>query len=337
MPEISLLEPRVLNGVVSSFLDDIGPELRGMNLIGAPQRDLNPVWEYDIIRGNRDVTSANAPNAEARRVDHIKYGVMTGSYIYLRDKKQFNPTTLRWLREPGNNEVTRGNAESMVMRELLDMDNRQKRFMEKTIWDMFKGTVSYTHEGGATISLNYGISSTHNPTLTKKWDSANTTTPDVIADVQTWKTLTVRDTGAPLTTAYMNSKTMAHFQARVAQSGGVAFTVLSDRQKEQYNTTGIVPNFLGISWVEYDGGYVDGETYTPYIPDGYVILLAPQNSPWGMKYGPTADDDAPMGTTGSFSKTWREPDPSNRQVLIERIFIPCLFRPDQVIYAKVYG
>ncbi len=327
MAEISLLEPRVLNGVVTHFLEDPEPQMRGMTLLGGGVPDLNPTFEYDIVRGSRDVSTPNAPNAEARRVDHMQHGKLTGSYIYLRDKKMFNATTLRWLRVAGENEVNAANAEKMVMGELNDMDFRQKRYIESTIWDMFSGSVTYTHEGGATATLDYGISVAHRPTAGTPWGDAS---DDPIGDIGAWKQLTTHDASQELTSVYMNAATMVSFQKLPEVRAQ-----LSDRQKDVMTSEGFIPRFQGLDWIEYDQGHVVSGTFTPYITTNRLVMLAPGNNAWQMKHGPSADDSAPTGQTGSFSKTWKEEDPSNRQVLIERIFVPCLFRPDQVVFATI--
>jgi hypothetical protein len=48
--------------------------------------------------------------------------------------------------------------------------------------------------------------------------------------------------------------------------------------------------------------------------------------------GPTADDEAPVGFTGRFAKTWKEKDPSARQYLLEYHFLPVITRPEQFVY-----
>ncbi len=54
--------------------------------------------------------------------------------------------------------------------------------------------------------------------------------------------------------------------------------------------------------------------------------------PIEMMIGPTADDEAPDNFTGKFTKTWKDKDPSARQVLLELHFLPVITRPEQFIY-----
>jgi hypothetical protein len=51
--------------------------------------------------------------------------------------------------------------------------------------------------------------------------------------------------------------------------------------------------------------------------------------------GPTADDEAPAGSTGKFTKSWKEKDPSTRVVLEEYPFVPILPKPDNLGVATV--
>ena len=265
-PEISLLQPRPLNGVIQFFLQDISPTLRGLSLLGSPQTDLNPNFEYDIIRGNRDLSGPNAPNNEAKKLDHIVYQKLTGSYIYLRDKKTFNATTLRWLREPGNTEVIRRNAERAVMNELVDMENRQKRYMEWVVWQMFSGEFTYTAEGGATSTINYGVRSAHKPTGID-WGNASS---DPIGNVAAWRRMIERDSGASPTMAYLNNVTMTKLLKHPIVNGRDNKPgLLSDQQKQRYTTEFMLPRLWGLDWVQYDGGHITKDdmgrdVYNPY-------------------------------------------------------------------------
>ena len=47
-------------------------------------------------------------------------------------------------------------------------------------------------------------------------------------------------------------------------------------------------------------------------------------------YGPSVDDSAPAGWTGLYTKSWKEEDPSTRQVLMEIQYMPMLTHPFKV-------
>ena len=337
MPEIGLLEPRVLNGVINEF--DAPEDFLGHQLVGTPDRDINPSWEYDVelpVRGAQ--TTFNTPNAEARIVDHTPISHKTGGYAYVRDKKIFSPTTLRWLRAAGENTVNRRNAERYVLKEVRALRLQHLRGEEIAIWEMLKGRWQYSTTTGATIDINYfeglpaTFSSMYNPQAATLWNAANA---KPIADIGTWKRQISRATGYAIQYAYLNSVTMARFLALDEVT-----EFLSDRQKDRFTSERVLPRFMGIDWYEYDGGYALDDvagTYTPYIPDGYIIFIAPGGDDiFNMLYGPSADHDAPLGHTGPFTKSWLEPDPSARQFLIENNFMPVLRKPRQRMYARAF-
>lgn len=341
MAEIGLLDPRVLNGVIQEFE---GPEsLLGHELVGTPLRDIQPTWEYDIIRPSRGaLTTFNAPNAEARVIDQLKIGHMTGGYAYIRDKKMFTPTALRWLRRAGQDRAAARNAEAKVLEELTDMRTQHMRGEEIAIWKMFQGEWTYNLVNGTSETINYRIPSMHKPNALSGDTAWGGSADDPIGNIQAWKRVVERDSGFPISYGVMNNVTMSKF-IRLPE----VKEQLSDRQKDRYTTEGIIPRFFGIDWREYDAGYVEDDSesgssegssglYVPYIPDNVIIFYAfGGTSPWRLLYGPSADDDAPATQTGPYVKSWSEPDPSGRQVLMEVNFMPALFKPNQLMVANI--
>src|SRR4051794_19881272 len=125
MPDISLLEPVVLRGVVEKF---VAPETLVM-LSTVPQTPWPfPSVTWDIIQGSRMVAKPNVPNAEAHIVPRLGRGQAAAAFVYVREKKVFEPTTIHWLRTPGTLAAT--NAEQAVLREVNDLNQRLDNFAE---------------------------------------------------------------------------------------------------------------------------------------------------------------------------------------------------------------
>jgi hypothetical protein len=283
MPDIPLLNPVILNGVIQKFM---APE----TLLGRT---------------------------------HI-----AASMIYLRDKKVFSPTTIRWLRAPG--ELSAKNAEAAVLRELQDLDNRFEKFAEFCIWQAFTtGTLQFTG-GGVIINIDYLFSSSHKPTAANAWDSTNA---DVIGDLKTWKRLISREGQAVATDVYLNSVAMSGI-FRMNQNYQ---DLISTQVRDEYLKTGQISNLLSLTWHEYDLAYVDDNgVVTQYIPDNKIVLLSNDNPDrWYFYEGPSADMSAPEGHIGKFSKTWEDEDPSARQFLLEWHFLPAIWRPEQIVAATI--
>lgn len=321
MPDVPLLQPAVLNGIIQKFT---APEslLGRQKLFGADRvnNSPDPYVVYDIIEGSREKAVPNVPNAEAHIVKQLGVGQVTASMIYMRDKKVFSPTTLRWLRKPGTTNVK--DAEAVVLRELQDMDNRFERFAEWCIWQaMTTGKLEFTG-GGVVIKIDYQFASDHKPTVTVDWDEANA---DIIGDVQTFKRLVSRDGQAVLRNAYLNAVAMTYFTKNQAIKDLLKG---SQEKTNELLNTGQLTNVLGLTWKEYDMAYVDDNgTVTQYIPDGTAVFTSDENPDrWYFYQGPSADNAAPEGYIGKFAKSWEEQDPSARQHLEEWSFLPGIWR-----------
>jgi len=123
VPDISLLEPMVLRGVVEKF---VAPETLIM-LGRTPQTPWPfPSVTWDVIKGSRMVAKPNVPNSEAHIVPRLGRSQESAAFVYLREKKVFEPTTLHWLRTPG--EIAATNAEKAVLREVAVLNQSFDNF-----------------------------------------------------------------------------------------------------------------------------------------------------------------------------------------------------------------
>jgi hypothetical protein len=329
MPDIPLLNPTVLNGVIERFM---APEtlLGRTQLMGSDRvmPTLEATVAYDVITANRTRAVPNVPNSEAHVIKQLGVGQVAASLIYLRDKKVFSPTTIRWLRTPG--QLAARNAEAAVLRELRDLDNRFEKFAEFCIWQVFTtGTLQFTG-GGVIIDINYQFNPTHLPTVSVSWGDP---TADIIGDLKNWKRLISRDGQAVATDVYLNSVAMAS----IFKLNANYQDLISTQVRDEYLRTGQIANLLSLNWHEYDLAYVDDNgVVTQYIPDNKIVLLSNDNPDrWYFLEGPSADFAAPDNHIGKFSKTWEDDDPSARQFLLEWHFLPVVWRPEQIVSATI--
>lgn len=323
MPDLEILKQTVLTGIIEKFVAP--PESVGRAMFNSV-RNPETVAEWDVIKGSRQRGAPTLPNREGKLVNPLGVGKRSATFIYYREKKAFEPTTLRWLRTPG--ELARANAEAAVRREVTDLNNRLERLIESYCWDALKGTITI-NEPDVKATVNMGFDATHKPTAGTLW--SDTLNADIIGDVKAWKKLIKADSGYSATDVYANSTTMEY----VYQSDALR-DLWTDKRKDQYFETGEVTGLLGLNWHSYDGAYEDTSEVTQYyIPDGYIIMLTNTGRPFELLEGPSADHDAPDMHVGKFSKSWIEKDPSARFFLIEYHFLPIVKYVDQVIYAQV--
>jgi Phage major capsid protein E len=328
LPDISLLEPVVLRGVVEKLQT---PETLIMkNRIPSGPWPY-PVARWDVIRGSRAVARPNVPNSEAHIVPRLGRSQESASFIYLREKKIFEPTTLHWLREPG--QLAAINAEKAVLREINDLNIRFDNFVEFCSWQALKGRIVLDYTD-VQADIDYKFTTAHKPTASTLWTTA--TVPQIISDIRAWKRLIQRDGQVPVREAFATENTLALIFEAFARDNNAA-GLMSDRMRDEYYSSGMLPGFLGMNWIAVESIYeTDDGTQTRFLEEGTLILANMEdNRPIEFLEGPTADDDAPQGHTGKFSKTWKEEDPSHRQYLLEYSFLPIITRPEQFVVASV--
>jgi len=329
MYESSLLTPTVLTGIIQKYTAPPGNVGRGLFRTKGYAFS-QAVW--DVVQGTRYRSDPIYPNREARLVGQHGVGQKTASFIYMREKKAFEPTTLRWLRSPGN--LAKSNAEAAVRRELADLNERLERFVESTIWEALTGTITVVYPDAPNVSIDLGFDASHKVTASVKWDHTDASgnyDADVIGDVKTWGRLIAKDSGIRATDIYLQSTVMDYvFKNHKIQS------LLSDRKKDEYLNTGEIHGLVGMNWHVYDNGYVNSsDVFVPYVPDKKIIMLGKRNDNFELLEGPSADFDAPDGLTGKFSKSWQTKDPSARFVLVEYHFLPTIKYPDTVVLGTV--
>lgn len=320
-----ILKPQILNGVLSKF--NAPEDFMGMAMFPTETHPF-PTVKYDVIRGSRNVAKFNVPNAEANIVGQGKVDYMTADFLYAREKKVFDPVTLYWLRAPGT--MSEKNANYHVTREIRDLDLRNERLVEYSIWQALSGSLSIDNPK-LKANIDFMFDETHKPTVTVKWDDP---TADILGDVTAFKKLIKQDASAKANKAFLTSETMEYF----IKNTGI-FNLMDADMKKQYLSEGTIPGLLGLNWVINDEVYQDDAgNLVNYIPDGRVIMLADTNAdgtkPFALLEGPSADITAGV-YYGKFAKSWKVEDPSAEQVLVERTWFPAIKYPENIVVATV--
>lgn len=363
MPDISLLEPVVLRGLVEKFM--VPESLLMLNRLSQTPWPY-PAVTWDVIKGSRMVAKPNVPNSEAHVVGRLGRSQESAAFIYLREKKVFEPTTIHWLRTPG--ELAARNAEKAVLREINDLNTRFDNFAEWTIWQALGGGIAYNY-GDVQSTVDYKFPSSHfvtpaapwvaNPSLAYSGASgpgvlgaaqtnlvygSGTVTYaspfQIIEDVRSWKRIIQIHGRVPAREAFATSVTMAALMEAWVHAGAgstvnIPATMISDRMKDEYFSSGMLSGFMGMTWNTVEQVYEnDAGNLTFFVPDGQILLgNYTDQRPIELMIGPTADDEAPDGFTGKFAKTWKDKDPSARQYLLEWNLLPVITRPEQMLVA----
>lgn len=341
--EIPLLQPLVLQGVLERF-----PVQESHTLLNRVPKTSHPFpsASWEITRGARAIAQPNVPNSEANIVPHLSRSSKSATFAYLREKKVFTPTTIHWLRQAAASlsDLNKTNATEAVTREIGDLNNRFDNYAEYLLWRALTGSVEITYAEGNSEVVDYGFLDSHKATASTPW--ANATAESIIGDVRALKRIVERDGRVPATEAYTSTEVMDAIFAAFTSADS---HLLSDRMRDQYYGTGELPSFLGLNWKIQDAVYDTGDAaysntgnpdtdtgVTRYLDENFIVLgNLDAGRPVELLNGPSADDDAPSGFTGKFVKTWKAPDPSARQYLLEWNLMPVITKPDQIATLSV--
>ena len=161
---------------------------------------------------------------------------------------------------------------------------------------------------------------------------------EIIEDVRSWKRIIQIHGRVPPKEAFATTVSMAALMEAWVQAGAgstvnIPATMLSDRMKDEYFSSGIISGFMGLTWTTVEQVYEnDAGALTFFVPDGLIYIgNYTDQRPIELMIGPTADDEAPDGFTGKFAKTWKDKDPSARQYLLEWSLLPVIQRPEQFL------
>jgi hypothetical protein len=341
MPEstLPLLQPTVLRRVVEQFTT---PE--SLTMLSRIPRTPHPfpTVQWEIIRGSRSIARLNVPNSEANIVPRLGRAQGNASFLYTREKKVFEPTTLLWMRTVANSntELNRIRANEAILREVKDLNTRADNLAEYFIWQSLTGRI-VVDDPNAPQDIDYKFLASHKPKVSAGWDVASPT--QIIADIRAMKRLIERDGRVQAREAYASPDTIQYIFDAFANNGDHPGNLLSDRMKDAYFAGEGIPGFMGLDWKAQESVFdANGTAYTtsPSVPRDDKLFLADnallignftENRPMELYEGATADLDAPDNYVGKFAKTFREPDPSALQHLLEWHFLPVITRPEQFV------
>jgi hypothetical protein len=189
---------------------------------------------------------------------------------------------------------------------------------------LFGGICTLAYADGSFQNVDYATStSTHFRATTSVWSGAAS---DIIGDLRSAIHAVRIDSGA-------DPVRVIGYEGMIDDI--VRNTVLQNYMKESPNgiraiENGGYPRLLGLDLIEYGGGYTVSGTWTPYIPAGYVCVMADERVIGTRMLQGEADDLQAIGNPGRFSKTWQTEDPSGIHILVDDVSLPIIEVPSGV-------
>jgi len=233
VPDISILQPTVLRGGVEKFK---APEkLTMLNMVPKVSHPF-PSVQWEVLQGARAIADLNVPNSEANIVPQRGRAQQSASFAYIREKKNFTPTTVLWMRkvaESTGDLAVLQNAEQHIARELQDLSVRADNRAEWMLWQALSGNLSYDDaKTGVVIDVDYKYQASHKPTVTAAWSGASV--DQIVDDIRTWKTLIRRDGMVDPKDVFTSEKTFTYITQAFTAAGADAHYggLLTDRMRE---------------------------------------------------------------------------------------------------------
>jgi hypothetical protein len=331
----------VMNAVVASLLGD--PQFLIDRYFGITQTETSEEIHFDVMDGKRRIAPFVSPLVEGQIVADLGFKTYTFKPAYIKDKRVFdmNKPLKRSPGEPiGGNLSPENRLRALMatsMRDQLTMLNRRMEVMAGEI--LATGKLTISGDKYATVIVDFGRAPGNTVTAAKLW-SDPTSTP--IADLNAWSLTSLQSQGIMLNDVLMSPDAWATFRANESVNDYLSrIRILTAPPSLQANQIlgeggfymGTIDNFN--IWV-YQAWYVDpaDAVEKPVLPAGSVILTSPQMQ--GVRaFGAIRDEEAGLQATPQFVKSWIEPDPSVRFIMLQSAPLLVPYRVNAAFKAKV--
>jgi Phage major capsid protein E len=226
---------------------------------------------------------------------------------------------------------------AMDLQDQLNMLRRRQEVMAGQV--LSTGKLVISGEKYATVSLDFGRSPANMPVAATLWSVAGALP---LNDLENWALLVLQSTGVMLTDVLMTVDVWNAFQTN-QQVKDHLVTWRSLGQPPSLSGTAPVTEggifmgtIYGFNIYVYSAWYVDPAdgTEKPILPAGSCILTSPALE--GVKaYGAIRDEEAGLQSMPYFVKSWIEPDPSVRFLMMQSAPLVVPYRPNASLSAKV--
>lgn len=305
------------------------------------QTETSEEIHFDVDKGRRRLAPFVSPIVAGKVVQSQGYVTQTFKPAYVKDKRVFdaNRPFKRLAGERIGGELAPAQrlqaALAADLSDQLGMLTRRQEVM--AIEALRTGKVTVKGDQYPEVLLDFGREAalTKALTLAARWGEAGVSP---LKDVQDWSMLVTLHSGAVANTIVMDVKAWQLFNA------DPAVIKLLDRFRgaDQLNSTvlGEGGRYMGNIgdfdiWV-YAGWYEHPDTgaLTPFLPDYTVIITGPDLE--GTRaYGAIRDEQAGFQAVPFFSKSWVEPDPAVRFLLMQSAPLPVPYRVNASMCATV--
>lgn len=342
---MDLYTPAVLGRVVDDLRD--APEV-GSFLVSTffPEQSISreEAVYFDVLTGKPRLAPFCSPLVEGQIVESLGYKTNSFTPAYIKDKRVMEDgKAIR--RRPGM-PISTG-LDPMAIRMMtietetedqIRMVRRRMEWMAATA--LRTGTITVTGEKYPTTVVNFGRDPSLTVTLTGTdlW-SAGTATP--LDDLEDWSGLMRDASGATPIDVVMAQNVWKAFRANAQvrelleyDRGSLSTTIDLAPGSYKYGATYVGNVGAYRIWI-YSDSYVDDTgTTQKYLPDNYLLMVSDRLE--GVQhFGGIKDETAGFQVTDYYQKSWTQPDPAVRFLMLQSAPLVVPYRVNASLSAKV--
>lgn len=286
------------------------------------------VWEPRV---EQDVKFVDVDGASQVKQLH-KVGSQNVNMFVSFKHKQIGAGTLNDLRSIGT--LAEKNAQGHLTREQNDLTYMEGRLKDEIMmWMALKGggTIYIEDTSKSWDSL---IPSSHKPNYSgTPWSTTGT---DIISDIVKIKNLIREYSGKRAVWCFHNSSLTPY----LINNTKIGAYLASTAEGQAMVREGAVTRIGGLNFVEYDGGYGQGASYTNFIPDGYIVVVPEFDMSWfsmmrGSLLVPNDNNTDLVEVQGDAYWARVKNDPVGIKMWMKTARFPALKVPKAVVYAHV--
>lgn len=331
----------VLTAVLQSLLGN--PQFLVDRFFPITQAEASEQIHFDVIQGKRRIAPFVSPLVEGQIVASLGYVTNTFTPAYIKDKRVFDMN--RPLKRAPGEQIAGVMSPADRLRALIAFDMQDQLNMLRRRLEVMAGEVlatgkcTITGDKYPTVVVDFGRAASNTITAAPLW---NATGANILDNLQDWAQLALASTGVFTNDVIFGVDVWKIFRANanimnmlnLYRAIGAPPTMAFDAQV----TEGAV--FMGTMngfniWV-YSGWYVDpadGLEKT-IIPSGTVLMVSPAME--GVQaYGAIRDEEIGLQPVPYYVKSWIQPDPAVRFIMLQSAPILVPFRPNASLAIKV--
>lgn len=335
-----LYSTSVLNGVVASLLGN--PQFLLDRYFNNTQTETTEEIHFDQLDGKRRVSPFVSPLVEGQIVASLGFKTSMFKPAYIKDKRVFDMN--RPLKRIAGEQLFGSMSpvdrqRALIAQDSQDQLNMLRRRLETMAGQILStGLLTITGDKYPTQVLDFGMAANH---AVGHWQTKATSTP--IDDLQAWSMTVLQATGVMLTDVLMTPLSWGLFinsqQVKDHQTMWRTWTAPPSLSGNAPITEGgiFMGTIGGFNIYVYSGWYVDPadglEKPILTTPD-LVCMVSPALEGY-QAYGAIRDEEAGLQPVPYFSKSWIEPDPSVRFLMLQSAPLLVPYRPGALYRANV--